>query len=117
MPCSSAEREAAPAGGAAATARTSASQPPAQVQAASEAAVAAGCEAEPVQAPPHRISWAWLPERVFDVDMLHCPNCGGGELTIIAAILERPLVVKMLTHLALDPQPPPRGRAREAGHD
>jgi len=37
--------------------------------------------------------------------------------SIIAAILERPVIEKILTHLGLDPQPPPRGRAREAGQD
>ncbi len=47
----------------------------------------------------------------------HCPNCGAGELKIIAAILERPAIEKILTHLGIDPQPPPRGRAREAGQD
>lgn len=36
---------------------------------------------------------------------------------IIAAILERPVIEKILTHLGLDPQPPPKGRAREAGQD
>ena len=45
------------------------------------------------------------------------PNCGAGELKIIAAILERPAIEKILTHLGIDPQPPPRGRAREAGQD
>ena len=59
--------------------------------------------------------WARLLKRVFDIDMQHCPNCGGGELKIIAAILERPVIEKILTHLGLDPQPPPRGRAREIG--
>jgi len=46
-----------------------------------------------------------------------CPNCGAGELKIIAAILERPVIEKILTHLGLDPQPPPRGRARAVGQD
>jgi hypothetical protein len=78
-----------------------------------EAAMAAECEVETAQARPHRIGWARLLKRVFDIDMLHCPNCGGGELKIIAAILERPVIEKILTHLGLDPQPPPRGRARE----
>ena len=50
---------------------------------------------------------------VFEIDMEHCPNCGGGELKIIAAILERPVIEKILTHLGLDPRPPPRGRAGE----
>jgi len=36
---------------------------------------------------------------------------------VIAAIHERPVVEKMLTHLGLDPQPPPKGRARETRHD
>jgi len=49
--------------------------------------------------------------------MEHCPNCGGGELKFIAAILERPVIQKILDHLGLDPQPPPKGRAREAGQD
>jgi hypothetical protein len=32
-------------------------------------------------------------------DMQHCPNCGAGELKIIAAILERPVIERILTHL------------------
>jgi hypothetical protein len=43
----------------------------------------------------------------------HCPNCGGGELKIIAVFLERPVIEKILTHLGLDPQPPPRAPTRE----
>jgi hypothetical protein len=61
------------------------------------------------------ISWVRLLKRVFDIDMQHCPNCGAGELKIIAAILERLVIEKILAHLGLDPQPPPKGRAREAG--
>lgn len=80
-------------------------------------AVASECEAETIQGRPHRINWARLPKRVVDIDMQHGPNCGAGELRIIAAVLERPVIEKILTHLGLDPQPPPRGRARESGHD
>ena len=47
-------------------------------------------------------------------DMQHCPNCGGGELKIIAAILERPVIETILTHLGLNPQPQPRAPARES---
>lgn len=60
---------------------------------------------------------ARLHKRVFDIDMQICPNCGGGELKIIAAILKRPVIETILTHLGLDPQPPPEGRARGAGQD
>jgi len=89
--------------------------PPGQAPAPTEAAAAAECEVEPVQARPHRISWARLLKRIFDIHMQHCPHCGAGELKIIAAILERPVIEKILSHLGLDPQPRPKGRAREAG--
>lgn len=91
--------------------------PPAQAQAATKGAATVECEVEPVQAGPHHIGWARLLKRVFDIDMQHCPNCGGGEFKIIAAILERPVVEKIPTHLGLDPQPPPRDRVREAGQN
>jgi hypothetical protein len=88
---------------------------PAETEQTTEPTAAAECEIEAAQARPGRISWARLLKRVFVIDMQHCPNCGGGELKIIAAILERPVIEKILTHLGLDPQPPPRGRARETG--
>ncbi len=43
--------------------------------------------------------------------MERCPNCGGG-LTIIAAILEAPVIEKILTHLGLQARAPPRASAR-----
>jgi hypothetical protein len=72
-------------------------------------------EAQTVQARPARISWARLLKRVFDIDRKRCPHCGAGELKIIAAVLERPVTQKIVAHLGLDPQPPPKGRVREAG--
>jgi len=30
-------------------------------------------------------------KRVFEIEMAHCPNCGG-ELKIIAAIMEQPVI-------------------------
>ena len=41
-------------------------------------------EGSHAQCAPARISWARLLKRVFDVDVEHCPNCGGA-LKIIAA--------------------------------
>jgi len=55
--------------------------------------------------------------RPLHFDAQGCPKCGAGELKIIAAILERPAIEKILTHLVLDPQPPPKGLAGEAGQD
>jgi len=47
---------------------------------------------------PTRMGWARLLKRVFDIDLEHCPQCGG-DLKIIAAIEEPAVIVKILTHL------------------
>jgi hypothetical protein len=89
--------------------------PPKDEEVPGVAASGVQCEAQTAQVRPARISWARLLKRVFDIDMQRCPNCGAGELKIIAAILERPVIEKVLSHLGLAPQPPPKGRVREAG--
>jgi len=52
---------------------------------------------------------------VFDIDIEHCPQCGG-KLKIIAAIEESAVIERILTHLGLSAQPPPRnaGAARRS---
>jgi hypothetical protein len=40
---------------------------------------------------------------VFDIDMQSCLNSGSAQVMILAAILERPVIEKILTHLGLDP--------------
>ena len=60
---------------------------------------------------PVRLSWVRLLRRVLEIDMEHCPNCGG-ELKIIAAILEQPVIEKILAHLGLQARAPPRPPAR-----
>jgi hypothetical protein len=87
-------------------------QGPEKEELLTEAALANG-QAEHARVRPGHIGWARLVERVFDIDMRHCPNCGGGELKVIAAILERPVIEKILTHLGLDPLPSPKAPARE----
>jgi hypothetical protein len=52
-----------------------------------------------------------LLKRVFDLDLERCPQCGG-SLKIIAAIEEPALIERILTHLGLSAQPPPRTPAR-----
>ena len=54
---------------------------------------------------------AKLLKRVFELDLEHYPNCGG-ELKIIAAILEQPVIENILTHLGLQARAPPRAPAR-----
>ena len=48
---------------------------------------------------------------VFELDLEHCPNCGG-ELKILAAILEQPVIEKILMHLGLQARASPRAPAR-----
>ena len=59
------------------------------------------------QKAPARMSWARLLRRVFDLDLEHCPQCGG-ELKIIAAIEEPAVIVRILTHLGLPARAPAR---------
>jgi len=47
-----------------------------------------------------RLSWGELLKRVFEIDMPHCANFGG-ELKIIAGIMEQPVIEKSLTHRGL----------------
>ena len=90
---------------------------PQEPEASAHEAKPAECEAGCAHHRPVRLSWAKLLKRVFDLDLEHCPNCGG-ELKIIAAILEQPVIEKILTHLGLQARAPPRaaahGRALQA---
>ena len=74
---------------------------------AAHAAPPAECEVNCVHHRPVRLSWAKLLKRVFDLDLEHRPNCGG-ELKIIAAILE-PGAEKILTHASRSGGAAPRG--------
>ena len=83
--------------------------------------VAAGSENETEHAADHvhahhsppRLRWARLLKRVFDIDLEHCPECGG-SLKIIAAIEEPPVMVRILAHLGLPTRAPPRSPACRA---
>ena len=63
------------------------------------------------QKAPARMGWARLLKRVFDLDLEHCPQCGG-EFRIIAAIEEPAVIARILTHLGLPARAPPRAPAR-----
>jgi len=55
--------------------------------------------------------WAQLLKRVFDIDIERCPHCGG-QLKPIAAIEDAAAIVRILAHVGLAAQPPPRAPAR-----
>ena len=88
-----------------------------QVEAPSQFAPPADRGANCVHHLPVRLSWATLLKREFEIDMEHCPD-RGGELKIIAAILEAPFIEKILMHLGHQARAPPwapaRGRALQA---
>ena len=65
-----------------------------------QAAQPAACDANCAHHRPVRLSWARLLKRVFEIDLEHCPICGG-ELKIIAAILAAPVIERILKHLGL----------------
>ena len=55
-----------------------------------------------------RRSWAQLIKRVYEVDPLVCPTCGG-EMRIIAFIIDHDVVDAILRHLAKAEARSPRG--------
>lgn len=58
-----------------------------------------------------RISWVRLLKRVFEIDIEHCPHCGA-NMKIIVAIPEFSAITKILDHLGLLAQTPPRSPAK-----
>jgi len=57
------------------------------------------------------MSWTCLLKRVFDIDIEYCSNCGD-TLKIIAAIVDRAVIARILTHLHLPARAPPRSPAQ-----
>ena len=55
---------------------------------------------------PRNYSWAELMKRVFSIDVLQCPRCGG-RMRIIAAIHPPDAIRKILECLGLSSRPPP----------
>ena len=49
-------------------------------------------------------TWADLMRRGLDLDVLHCPGCGG-RLRFIAAIIQQSAVRRILEHLQLPTEP------------
>ena len=72
---------------------------------------AGDCKHAPAHSAPVRMCWARLLKRVFDIDIERCAHCGG-KLKIIAVIEEPAVIERILTHLGLCAQPPPRAAAR-----
>jgi hypothetical protein len=68
--------------------------------------------AEPGESPARRIAWADLLKRVFEVDALRCPGCGG-RMRMLAAITDPSVARRILECLALSSRAPPLAPADE----
>jgi len=67
------------------------------------------------------LSWRECIKKVWEIDPLACPKCGG-EMKIIGFITEAVIIRRVLEHLGLwrgkTPAPPPSDRAPSApGHE
>ena len=66
------------------------------------------------KAPTRRTRWADLLQRVFEVDALSCPRCGG-RMRVLAAITETAVARRILACLNLPTRAPPLARSRPDG--
>jgi len=66
----------------------------------------------PQPKPNRRASWAQLLRRVYGIDGMLCPQCGG-KLRFIAAITEGRATRAILDHLGLNDEPPPARRSSD----
>jgi hypothetical protein len=64
----------------------------------------------PQTASTYRLPWADLLKKVFAVEVLACPACGG-RLQVIAFIAQALVAKRILDHLGLDASGPPLSRA------
>jgi hypothetical protein len=52
-----------------------------------------------------------LMRRAFGYELLSCPNCGG-KMQLLAFVMERSTIRRILRHLDLPPEPPVCASAR-----
>ena len=77
-----------------------------------EAALGPSPAVETVELRERRLSWADLMRRVWEVDVLQCPGCGGRR-ELIAVITQPDVIVRFLESLGLPTRAPPLAPARE----
>ena len=64
--------------------------------------LAAGPDGTGVKSSPRAWSWAALMHRVFAIDVLACPHCGG-RLRLVATLHDPAVIRKILAHVGLAP--------------
>ena len=65
----------------------------------------------PAMSPTGRAAWAVLLQRVFEVDALHCPACGG-RMRILSAITDPGVARRILECLDMPSRAPPLGKPK-----
>jgi hypothetical protein len=65
-----------------------------------------GAAVDPPSMRPRRAQWAELMRYAFGYELLSCPRCGG-TMKLLACILDRASIRKILTHRGLSAEPPP----------
>ena len=60
--------------------------------------------------PRYRVPWAELLRKVFSLDVLACPQCGG-RMELLAFIAEAAVAKRILDHLGLASTGPPLAKA------
>ncbi len=70
-------------------------------------------ESKPRRKTTKYYTWAELIKRVFLEDVLHCPECNGAR-RIISFIIDPVVIRKILVHLGLPTEAPPRADPRAA---
>ncbi len=85
-------------------------QPAQQDQAVGKSETDASTESAPAARRSRRHPWAELLQRVFEIDVLCCPNCGG-KMRILAAITDPEAARRILECLSLPPRAPPNAPA------
>ena len=71
-----------------------------------------GARGSAVPMPSGRIDWARLMWRVWAIDTLLCPGCGG-RMKMIAALTDRAGIVRVLEHLDVSTEVPRMRRSRD----
>ncbi len=61
--------------------------------------------------PPHKYLWSELMRRVFGFEVLRCPVCKARR-RLVAMIMQRSVIIRILDHLGLESDPPPIQPAR-----
>ena len=65
---------------------------------------------------PRRTAWADLLQRVFEVDALRCPDCGG-RMRVLSAITDTAVATRILDWIGMPSRAPPLGAVTHSSRE